>query len=69
MVRTEGNDDGSVFVALLLLSVFAFGNNCAYDVVSIVVANILERRRMIVPKENSGNKKKRDTNFVVIITA
>ncbi len=44
-----------------------FGNNCAYAVIAIVCANIVERRRMIVPKEKSGSKKKCDTNFVGII--
>jgi len=49
------------------LPVFVFGNNWAY-VVSNVAANI-ERRRIIVKIENNGNKKRRDTDFVVIITA
>jgi hypothetical protein len=50
-----------------LLPVFAFGN-CAYDVASIVATTTLERR-MIVTKDKSGNKKERNTNFVVIIKA
>jgi hypothetical protein len=32
-----------------------------------VCANIVERRRMIVPKEKSGSEKRCDTNFVGII--
>ena len=56
-------------MTLLLLPIFVFGNNWAYDVVSTIAANILERRRMIVPTENNGNKKRRNTDFVVIITA
>ncbi len=50
-------------MALPLLSVS--GNNCAYDFVSIGVVIIPERSSMIVPKENSGNKKKVDTNVII----
>ncbi len=48
----------------LLLPVF--GNNWAY-VVSTVAANMLERR--VIVTENNGNKKRCDTDFVVITTA
>lgn len=58
----DGNDD--VFPVVLLLYDFIFGNNCAYPVVANVCANILERRRMMVPKEKSGSIKKRGTNDV-----
>ena len=63
----DGNDD--VFPAVLLLLVFIFGNNCAYPAGATVCANILERRRMMVPKEKSGSKKKRGTNDVDIISS
>ena len=63
----EGSDD--VFPAVLLLLVFIFGNNCAYPAGATVCANILERRRMMVPKEKSGSKKKRGTNEVEIISS
>jgi len=58
----EGSDD--VFPAVLLLLVFIFGNNCAYPAGATV-----ERRRMTVPKEKSGSKKKRGTNEVEIISS
>ncbi|HYT43995.1 MAG TPA: hypothetical protein VEP90_16765, partial [Methylomirabilota bacterium] len=63
----EGSDD--VFPAVLLLLVFIFGNSCAYPAGATVCANILERRRMTVPKEKSGSKKKRGTNEVEIISS
>ena len=63
----DGNDD--VFPAVLLLLVFIFGNNCAYPACTSVCAKILERRRMMVPKEKSGSKKKRGTNDGEIISS
>ena len=63
----DGNDD--VFPAVLLLLVFIFGNNCAYPAGATVYAKILERRRMMVPKEKSGSKKKRGINDVEIISS
>src|SRR5437016_7152661 len=63
----DGNDD--VFPAVLLLLVFIFGNNCAYPAGATVYAKILERRRMMVPIEKSGSKKKRGINDVEIISS
>jgi hypothetical protein len=48
-----------------LLPAVASGNYWAHDVVSIVAATIIKRRRMIVPKENSDNRKKIDINAIV----